>query len=235
MSIDRGTIYRFTGGSAGTVAFLVLTNNQWNDCMESVAVVPLQPVDLASTMPTEPVITVGRPLRIVAGRVLNWSKDDLGTPLYVLENEKLAEVEDILVDVLALQDLSTRPSRDPSSPPGPVDYPRWGEIYWAGERMEGERKRYVVVSNNYWNKDTKTAVMVRTTSQERRGGAFFPAIQQGRARACCGNVTTFARAAVDLSGNRPFSGRLNLQDMIAVAEGLVDALELDQALERRFV
>ncbi len=235
MPVHRGTVYGYAGGRAGTIGFLVLTNDDWNDWMEDVAVVPLQPADPAGVKPEESIVQIGRPLRIITGRVLNWSKAELGQPIYVLEEEKMAQVEDMLVDVFALHDLYLQPPREPASPPGPVDYPRWGQICWAGPRIDGDRKRYVVVSNNYWNRDTKTSLVVRTTGQERRGGVFFPAIQAGKARACCGNVTTFSRAAIDLTGNRPFPSSLNLKDMAAVAEGLVDALQLDDALERRFV
>lgn len=201
--------------------------------MEDVAVVPLQPQDPTSALPAEPTVEIGRPLRIVAGRLLNWSKAELGPPIYVLEDEKMELVEDILIDVLALQDFQAPSPREPSSPPGRVDYPRWGQIYYAGERLSDQRKRYVVVSNNYWNRDTLTSVVVRTTSQERRGGLFFPTIEGGAARACCGNVTTFPRATIDLRGSRPYPSALNLGDMALVAEGLIDALALGEALERR--
>jgi mRNA-degrading endonuclease toxin of MazEF toxin-antitoxin module len=219
------------GASPETVAVLVLTNNRWNATMHSVGVVPLRMPD-GNTSPLAPIVSTSPALQAVAGRLLVVEKASLGAARFVFEGEQLAPVEDALMEVLALDDLFRSPPRRPPSPSGAVTYPRWGEVYYvAGQRFDTEHKRYVVVSNDRWNRADGTAIAVRTTTQARRWGAAFPDIQQGVARACCGDATAFAARRFILR-TRPQPAWLPLADMTAIARGLVETHQLHAAVER---
>lgn len=232
MPVRRGVVYEYLG-SGGIVGVLVLTNDDWNDKMDEVGIVPVrQP--MSETLPAlHPIVSEAPPLQAIAGRLLSLDKNGLGHPLVVLDEERLAMVEDVLCDILALDDICRPEPKRPPQPRGAVDYPLWGEIYYAGEPIDGQYKRWVVVSTDDWNKRTGTSILVRTTSQRRRGGPEFPSIQRGDARACCGDATTMLVKRVRLQGKRPDPRWLNTQDMAAIAEGIVEAHDLWSALERR--
>ena len=234
MPVRRGVVYEYQETDSNTAGLLVLSNDDWNDTMSGAVVVPLRIPETVPFPDFHPSLRInGQSLMIMAGRLLDWKKEELGAPMLAVEDELMDCVEDALVDILSLKYLCVSPPVFPASPSGITNYPRWGEIYYAGKRIAGERKRYVVVSNDFWNKATGTAIAVRTTSQTRKGGSHFPSIQQGAARACCGNVTTYRVTSFSLRGtDRPAPSRLNLTDMSAVAKGLVEVLLLDRALRR---
>ncbi len=229
MAIQRGLAYALDGASAETVAVLVVTNDHWNSVMYSVGVVPLRR-PIGDPSPLAPIVDT---LQAFAGRLVAVEKSSLGPARLVLDAGQMAAVEDALCEVLALGELCrTSPSR-PASPPGPVTYPRWAEIYYvAGQRFDEEHKRYVVVSNDDWNRADGTAIAVRTTTTARRWGTAFPAIQDGAARACCGDAATFAARRFNLR-NRPQPRWLPLADMAAIARGLAETHQLQPAVERR--
>lgn len=231
MSIQRGVAYTLEASSPQTVAVLVLTNDRWNAAMHAVGVVPLRTPE-GDGSPLAPIVSKTPPLRAVAGRLVAVEKASLGAARLVLEAEQLARVEDALCEVLALRYLRGASPTRPPSPPGPVNYPRWGEAYYvAGQRFGVEHKRYVVVSNDQWNHADGTAVAVRTTTTARRWGTAFPAIQDGAARACCGDATTFAAPRFVMRG-RPQPQWLPLADMVAIARGLIDTHQLEAAIGR---
>ncbi|MHB1162566.1 MAG: hypothetical protein ACYC66_08785 [Chloroflexota bacterium] len=163
---------------------------------------------------------------------MSIDKYGLGRPLVVLDDVRLALVEDVLCHILALEELCRAEPGRPRLPAGAIDYPLWGEIYWAGEPIDGEYKRWVVVSRDDWNRATGTSILVRTTSQKKRSGPEFPSIQKGQARACCGDATTILARRIRHQGKRPDPERLNTQDMAAIARGIVETHGLAGALER---
>lgn len=232
MPVRRGTVYEYSG-AVGKVGVLVLTNDDWNDKVEEVGVVPIrQP--MSETFPElHPNVSEAPLLQAIPGRLLSIDKNELGRPLVVLDDERLAMAEDVLCDILALDDICRPEPKRPPQPRGVVDYPAWGEIYYAGEPIDGQYKRWVVVSTDDWNKRTGTSILVRTTSQQRRGGPEFPPIQNGDARACCGDATTMLAKRVRLRGKRPDPRWLNTRDMAAIAEGITETHGLRGALERR--
>lgn len=232
MPVRRGVVYEYPGSSeiAGVV---VLTNDDWNDRMEEIGVVPVRQPISEAIPDLHPIVSEAPPLQAIAGRLLSIDKSVLGRPVVVLDDQRLALVEDLLCDILALDELCRSEPRRPSLPKGIVDYPLWGEIYYAGEPIGGEYKRWVVVSTDGWNRSSRTSILVRTTSQKRRSGAEFPSIQKGEARACCGDATTMLASRVQVRGKRPKPERLNTRDMAAVAEGLVETHGFRGALERR--
>jgi mRNA-degrading endonuclease toxin of MazEF toxin-antitoxin module len=204
---------------------LVLTNDVWNRRMGAVGVVPVRlPVTLDSLW--EPAFSHEPGLQARVGFLTSQPKTRLLDARFVLAPDQLARVGDALADVLALADLSAMPPSPPGSVPGVADYPRWGEIYYAGPPIGGQVKRYVVASRDQWNATNASAVVVRTTSQPKTWGTAFPRIEDGAARACCGDATALPRNRFDLIG-RPSPSWLDLDDMVRVARGLLDVFDLD--------
>jgi mRNA-degrading endonuclease toxin of MazEF toxin-antitoxin module len=225
MPVLRGTVYRFAGGSSDLYGALVLTNDVWNRRMATVGVVPVR----APSSPTsvwEPLFSREPELQARVGFLAAQPRGRLLEARFVLAADQLARVAVALSDLLSVPDLAASPPEAPSSVPGPADYPRWAEIYYAGPPVAGQVKRYVVVSRDHWNATSASAVAVRTTSQPKAWGTAFPAIQGGAARACCGDATALPRGRFDLA-RRPSPLSLDLEDMARIARGLADVFELD--------
>lgn len=232
MSIQRGTVYQLHGASPDLVGVLVLTNDAWNRAMDDVVVLPLRAPRAEASL-LAPIVSETPALQTICGHPGTFPRDRLGRPLLVAAPERLAEVEECLCELLLLRELlGPRPER-PRPLPGPVTYPRWGEVYYiVGQRYGGQRKRYVVVSRDGWNHADGTAIAVRTTSQPHRHGDVFPAIQQGRASACCADAAAFSARRFDYR-DRPNPYYLSLTDMAAIARGLVAAFALEDAVARQ--
>jgi len=164
-------------------------------------------------------------LQADAGRLVVLPQGELSDALYVPEPEEVIGVERGLADVLDLRRLVRPSPLAPQPVPGVIDYPRWGHIYWASGLGTGENKRYVVVSNDRWNKQTKAPIIVRMTTQPKRRAEDFPEVQDGDAQACCGEATSVAHAVLN-QRQRPSPPSLPLRDMSAVAGGLMSVLEL---------
>jgi len=210
---------------------MVLTNDRWNATMHAVGVVPLRTPD-GDGSSLAPIVSETPVLQAVAGRLVAVEKSSLGAARLVVEAEQIARVEDAVCEVLALRQLCGATPTRPPSPPGPVTYPRWGEVYYvAGQRVGADHKRYVVVSKDQWNRADGTAVAVRTTTQARRWGTAFPAIQDRAARACCGDATTFAATRFVMRG-RPQPQWLPLADLATIARGVIDTHQLETAIGR---
>jgi mRNA-degrading endonuclease toxin of MazEF toxin-antitoxin module len=226
--MQRGVAYSLDRPStAGTEGVLVLTNDRWNDAMNSVGVVPLkQPF----AEPTRLTPMVGA-LQAEAGKLFNLPQGQVAEPLMAPDGDELQAVEIGVCDVLDLARLTGSNPRSPQPPPGQINYPRWSEIYWVGgSNTGGETKRYIVVSNDFWNQQMQSSIVVRTTtSPRRRGSDEFPEIQQGGALAVCGEATLVPAGAVN-ARQRPNPSRLNLRDMTAIAFGVAHVLELHDTL-----
>jgi mRNA-degrading endonuclease toxin of MazEF toxin-antitoxin module len=223
--VRRGTVHRFASGSPGLFGVLVLTNDVWNRRMGTVGVVPVRPAATPDSL-WEPRFSDAPVLQAFVGFLTARPKDRLLEARFVLAPEQLAKVGAALGDVFGLPDLCATPAIPPSPVRGPVDYPRWGEIYYAGPPIGGQTKRYVVVSRDHWNAASTSAVAVRTTSQPKAWGDAFPAIEGGAARACCGDATAIPRGRIDLV-RRPFPPALDLDDMVRVGRGLLDVFDLE--------
>jgi hypothetical protein len=111
----------------------------------------------------------------------------------------------------------------PPTPPGPVTYPAWSQIYY-GPPYQGQNKRYVVVSHDLHNRTTGRPIVVRTTSQPKRDHPSFPAIEGGSARACCGDAVALAERDLRCrpGDHRPVPASLSLTDMVAIARGMAE-------------
>ncbi len=222
----RGTVYRLDGGSVGLYGVLVLTNDVWNRRMRTVGVVPVRAA--ASESLWEPIVALEPHIQTRVGFLASLPAERLIEARFVLTADQIRPVEAALADILALTDLCATPAMEPPLVPGLADYPRWGEVYYAGPPIHGQVKRYAVVSRDDWNARAPVAIAVRTTSQDKSWGRAFPAILGGSARACCGDATTLVRGRFDLSG-RPSPATLSFEDMVRVAWGLADVFELGRA------
>jgi mRNA-degrading endonuclease toxin of MazEF toxin-antitoxin module len=173
-----------------------------------------------------PAVSGGEGLVAVLPNVLAIPKGRLGAERRQMTETEMIKVRVGLTELLALTYLRRRTPVNAPAPGGStVDYPRWGEIYYAGPLIDGIRKRYVVVSNDFWNQQPdRIHLVVRTTSQNKSPGTAFPEIEHGAARACCGDLTSFRSASFDMLG-RPTPERLDLADMVRVANGLAEVLD----------
>lgn len=222
MAIRRGILYEFTivPGASG---FLVLTNDQWTAARSldvSGALVYKDPGAGRLRIPDTDAF---------AGELLQIPKDRLVTPLAQLDADHLLPIEESLCDLLALRELHRSPPKQPASVPGAIDYPQWSQIYYASP-PEGEppqNKRRIVVSVDGYNKATRGAVCVRTTTSPNREGPGFPVLADGT-KAVCILPTFFSERLIRFKprDGRPVPSQLFAADMALVAEGLVDALDL---------
>lgn len=182
MPVRRGVVYEYSGAS-GVAGLLVLTNDDWNDNMEEVGIVPVREPVAEASPELYPVVSETPPLQAIAGRLLSVDKTELGRPLVVLDNQQLAAVEDVLCDILALGSLCRREPKRPPLPKGVVDYPLWGEIYYAGEPILTAR---------------------RVLAQRQSASSFREA---GPARAWCGRTWLFAPVYRSVRGVAPIVPR----------------------------
>ncbi len=202
--------------------------------MSQVAVLPL----VASVPPGERdyafgyrngMLTAARPLAVLAPP---HPESPLGPPIASLTTAELGTLEELLCHFLQLPTLlggvptPSRPIGDASA------YPVWGDLY-RGPVLGGERKRFIVISPNEWNRTSGLAVGVRTTTRLKIDDLWFPQILNGEARACCGDATTYGHSQWRLDRReRPIPFTTTTRDMVAVGRGLADVYDLDAALER---
>lgn len=227
MTVVRGGIYQSTAVDEADF-WLVVTNNDWNSVMSEVVAIPVGDESTLLNVPSGCVgELLGRRVVAVVGAVQSVSKDlDLGPLHAIAGNAQLECVEDELIALLHLRSLCGPAPAAPQIVGHPNAYPRWGEIYFGPRRGDpAEVKRYVIVSTNEWNANMPRALSVRTTTSQRRAGRGFPIVQRGRAKACCGHITSLRRRAFDLR-TRPAPPSLGLADMVTIAKELADVLEL---------
>lgn len=231
MAVQRGVVYDYQGRSPRNFGLLVLTGDLWNEGMIEVGAVPLTTPEEEG--PSAPVLMTSPRLRAWAGRLLMVEQQRLTAALFKLSDDNLALVEDALCQILSLADLCSEAPGQPQTPPGRIDYPRWSEIYYSKLRIGNEHKRYVVVSNDHWNKATQAAIVVRTTTQPSRHAPGFPWIQGGRAKACCGNAAAVPANALQMRATaRPQPSSLPFRDMVTIAREIAVTHQLGDALSR---
>ncbi|HEX9496275.1 MAG TPA: hypothetical protein VGA38_11005 [Candidatus Limnocylindria bacterium] len=234
MPVFRGTLHELTVPGVSTLGAVVISNDRWNAAMSQVTVVPV----VASVRPEErdyalpyrnAAISAARPLAVLAPPD---PRSALGAPIASLDAEDLDALDELLCRFLQLPTLLVGVPA-PARPTGDVRaYPVWGDVY-RGPVLAGERKRFVVVSPNEWNRASGLAVGVRTTTQLKIDDLWFPAILDGRTRACCGDATTLPHAQWRLGRrDRPVPFTTTTRDMVAIARGLADVYDLDAALAR---
>lgn len=228
MAIRRGTFYRVPTFPRA-LGVLVLTNDRWNEAptVEVSGALIFTEADAGRT----PIPG----LAAHAGPLLRVLKAELTDPLVELSPQQLVPVEDAVSEVLGLDDLLSDPPRSPAAQPGAIDYPRWSNIYYAGEPVgtPPQRKRYLVVSHDRYDRALGGAVCIRTTTSERRGGPTIPTLRDGVTKAVCVLPTFYLTHRVGIHEARPTPAQLFLPDMSTVAAGLREALTLPERGLRR--
>lgn len=221
MAIRRGVFYGVPT-LPKALGLLVLTNDQWNDA-------PTLEVSGALVFAeTGPGRTPIAGLTLHAGPLMRVSKEHVADPRVELSPEQLAPVQAAVSEILGLDGLLTDPPRVPDPQPGAIDYPRWSNIYYAGDPVGDppERKRYVVVSHDQYNRALGGAICIRTTTSERRGGPTIPTLRDGTTKAVCVLPTFYVTHRVGIRAARPVPAQLFLPDMVTIAAGLREALVL---------
>ena len=225
----RGFVYEIEAAahpSPETAAALVLTSDDWNEHMLSVGAVLVVRQGSRSHLPAfgvVPLYALG--LDAVPGHIVSLEHEHLGSkPLYRIEDEELRAVERALSEVLGLPDVLSAVPRRPYTPGGPTRYPLWGQVYYGPGRPE--RKRYLVVSANPWNRSADRVLTIRLTTSARRVGTEFPHVRGGRA--CCAELTALRSAR--FTPRERVAPDLTKAEMVAIARGLVETHRLEGAL-----
>jgi mRNA-degrading endonuclease toxin of MazEF toxin-antitoxin module len=213
--LQRGTLHAIDGTDARAV---VITRDAWNARMSSVGMVPL-----ASTAATHGFLAPlgeGSGLAFDVTGLVTVPRGRIGEALAVIDDGVLHGIERAASALLDAERILADPPRASRLPAGPIDYPRCGEIrYLVGERIDGEAKRYLVVSNDRWNQRRRTVLVVRTTAQTKRPFEEFPLIHDGAAQVVCGELTAIPAAAVELRRRPPGMNRVGLLEFAAVLRG----------------
>lgn len=226
MSVERGTIWEARGQASETFGLLILSANRWNRVQRLVSACPVLRVpDMRLPFP---VLDCGQPH---CGRVVRVPQEVLETELCSLRNQGLEQVEDSLVGLLALQTVCVDPPRRPGQPVHPSTYPTWSKTYYADPPVEGQRKRWLVVSHDYWNAAAGSVLTVRTTSNTWHQADTFPAIQRGLALACCPDLQVKDHQMFDLASVNALP-QATVDDMRRAGFGLANHFVLVAALRR---
>ncbi len=240
MPLLRGTVHEYAGAEGGGVGLVIVTNDLWNSRMSQVGVALVRSDILPVEAPYAIRLSDGR--LATAARVLSLRTPEAATaqmPCVIgpaqgaLSADEVAQLEDALVRFLQLP-LLLGPAPRPRRPVGDASaYPNWGDLYYARERIEGERKRFIVVSPNEWNSASGLVSAVRTTSQQKGDVPQFPKIQGGKIHACCGDVASFVSGELLLRRQeRPTPSTCTLAEMVAIARGIVITHGLGGAVQR---
>lgn len=235
MPIARGTIRALSSEDADTTGGLIITNDRWNANMSWVGVSPVRRAVEPYEAPYS--VQLGSGLFATTGRIVALAAPphphtQLGPVEAALTADELDRCEDALCRFLQIPLLLGAGTRIPPVL-GAVTYPLWGEIYDAEPPINGERKRYVVVSPNPWNAASGSATLVRTTSPVKRGSAAFPLIQGTAARACCGEATTVPNTAIRMARrDRSTPMTTTRADMVSIARGFLVTHDLRSAATR---
>jgi mRNA-degrading endonuclease toxin of MazEF toxin-antitoxin module len=216
--IDRGVAYEINGtGKLG----VVLTKDSWNRRMLNVGVVPISPKDDERTSPLALPLDDDPSQCLDPARLLALPRERLGRPRLALDDASLHRLERAVAELIDAERMTRRELRATKPPAGKIDYPRWGEIYYPkSERIAGETKRYLVVSNDLWNQQKRTVLICRTTTQEKYPADEFPVIQGGAAQAICGDLAAISPHHLNLDRRPQGQTRLGLQDMASVVRGV---------------
>ena len=178
------------------------------------SVVGVVPLEAATAQPPR------FPLRVPVGvghavveRISIVQKDLLDTaPIAYVSPDDVALASDALAELIGLPDLRAG-ARRPPTPPGPTNYPLWGQVFYGPGTPEP--KRYVIISANTWNRDGR-ALAVRLTSSARRFGAEFPNVHGGSA--ACAEVQSFVTTR--FPSRQRISPDVSDADMRAIIEGI---------------
>lgn len=214
------------GADPESIGLVVITNDLWNTHLSQVGFVAVRRTvrDIEQQYAAPTTAGFASAARVVSLVTPPDSSSAVGPATGMLSAHELADLEERLCSFLQLPEILSgqRTLRGPGG-----TYPLWSHIYY-GPAIQGEAKRFVIVSPDPWNAVSGMATGVRTTSQVRYNDLEFPRIEGGAARACCGDTTTISAGRYDLR-RRPHPSVLSADDMIAVARGLVSVYDLSAA------
>lgn len=213
----RGEIYGVEGQGASTVGLLVLSGEASFHFGKEVTGLPVKRVDSEFALEVGAgFVTTGNLIRVPAPRLVD--------PVARLEETELDLVSQEVADNLLIPELCASPPRfsETNSTDGVL---RWGRTYYAAPPLGGETKRWLVVSHNYFNRATKGAICVRTTSNTELSGPDIASIQRGFARAVCADLITTPPDRFDLESGANIE-QVKPAEMVAVARALTNFLGL---------
>jgi mRNA-degrading endonuclease toxin of MazEF toxin-antitoxin module len=215
--IHRGVAYSINDSDAVAV---VLTKDSWNSRMIGVGAVPIRPRD-GGTSPVALPLDDDPEQCLDPARLLVIPRERFGKAVRVLDDESLHRLERALGELIDAPRLMAEPLRGTRPPAGQIDYPQWGEIYYRNtERIQGEAKRYLVVSNDLWNRQKATVLVARTTTQPKHPTDEFPLVQNGEAQVVCGELAAVRAYALDLERRPQGQPRVGRKEMAAVVRGI---------------
>lgn len=226
MTFLRGAAYGLRGYPP-PAALLVVTNDLWNTRMNSVGGVLVSPGNNSDTFPVRLSTRGGwaNPTRLLA---LPMERLE-AVPRYRASATEMHTIEATLRTVTAMHRLLQKPPKPPDLPAGSVNYPLWGEIYY-GPAIQGQPKRFVVVSVNIHNAKVGRVLAVRLTSKPKRSraGIAFPLVSNGLGHACCGDISYLDSTMLRWTSGqgRPKPSSLALPDMVEVIRGIKETLAL---------
>ena len=243
MPLLRGTIHELidvTGAPPGSRGLAVLTSDRWNARMTAVGGAVVRPEILPFESAYSVRLSDGRfatAARVISVRTpdatLPGDASPIGPAQGALAADELAELEDGLVRFLQIALLLSASLRARPPMGNAAAYPNWGELYLGREPIDGERKRFIVMSPNQWNRVAGMASAVRTTSQRKIDASQFPSLQGGRAQACCGDLATFGDGELLLARrDHPTPATCTLREMTAIARGVALTHDLADAVRR---
>lgn len=213
---------------------VVLTAPSWNAVMSSVGVAMVRPEPSRLEAPHS--VHLGQNGYAVGSAIVSLKSQpsiDVGPLIRALEASELSLLEDRMCAFLRLPSLVGGHVQRPVIPGDPTTYPLWGEIYRAEPVIDGERKRYVVVSPNSWNVVAPYVTVARLTSQVKVDHLAFPEVLGGESRAACGDLTSRSRGTILLPArDRPPQKQVRWTDMSAIGRGIAVTFRLGHALER---
>jgi hypothetical protein len=230
--VDRGIAYSINGTDKQG---LVLTKDSWNSRGFGVGLVPISPTDDERTSPLALPLDDDPTLCLDPARLVLVPREALGKAQRALSDPSLQRLERKLGELIDAARLTTRPLRGIKPPAGRIDYPRWGEVYYRkSERIQGEAKRYLVVSIDDWNRQGNTILICRTTTQPKQPTDEFPIVQDGKSQVVCGELAALAPHGLDLDQRPQGQVRLGLQEMAAVVGGIAHTHLLRDYLDDPF-
>lgn len=168
MTPRRGAIHPLTcrGGTGARPrarGVVVVSENAWNDRMNTVIGVPLY-----EGPPRVPIFHVAVGDRHVdTSRTQSIAIDDLGRPSGAVATDVLERVAQAASDFLDLPSLAAREIRRPPSGRHPTDRPHQRGVYWTDLGLD-ERKRVGVVTPDEHNRVASHVTTVRLTSRDKR-------------------------------------------------------------------
>lgn len=236
MPLARGTIRAIASDDPRTKGALIITNDRWNSSLNWVGIVPIRESIEPYEAPYSAQLDNG--LFATAGRIAAFVAPPhpgsrLGAVDAILSPPELARCEDALFQFLQIPLLLGPALRFPPVL-GEPDYPLWGEIYYAEPPINGELKRYIVVSPNLWNDRSGFATLVRTTSKVQYDSQMFPPIQGTAAHAVCGEATAVPQGMITFGRRvtRPTPLTTTRRDMVSIGRGFLVTHGLEPAARR---